>query len=74
MSEPIAPVDADFEEIADQRRSDRRAQERRISRMRLDPLFAATLINHVAEGEAGAATSRYALQPPTSGAIVNLRA
>jgi hypothetical protein len=37
-------LEADFEEVADQRRSDRRRADRRAPAMRLDPLFAATLI------------------------------
>ena len=44
-------VDADFEEIGDQRRSDRRNSDRRAARMRLDPAFAATLINQIAKPE-----------------------
>jgi hypothetical protein len=44
-------VDADFEEIGDQRRSDRRSSDRRAPRLRLEPAFAATLINQVAPRE-----------------------
>ena len=44
-------VDADFEDIGDQRQSDRRSSDRRAARMRLDPAFAATLINQIAKPE-----------------------
>jgi hypothetical protein len=44
-------VDADFEEIGDERRTDRRAGDRRAQRLKLDPAFAATLINQVAQPE-----------------------
>ena len=44
-------VDADFEEIGDQRRTDRRSSDRRALRMRLDSSFAATLINQIAKPE-----------------------
>lgn len=40
-------VDADFEEVGDQRRADRRRDDRRTQRQRLETLFAATLVNHV---------------------------
>ena len=44
-------IDADFQEIGEQRRTDRRQTDRRALRMKLDPLFAATLVNHVAPRE-----------------------
>jgi len=44
-------VDADFEEIGDQRRADRRSGDRRAPRLKLDPKFAATLINQIAKPE-----------------------
>jgi len=44
-------IDADFQEIGEQRRTDRRQSERRAPRMELDPLFAVTLVNHVAPRE-----------------------
>ena len=44
-------VDADFEQIGDQRRSDRRSADRRAPRLKLDPAFAATLINQIAKPE-----------------------
>jgi hypothetical protein len=47
----LRTVDADFEEIGDERRADRRQSDRRAQRMRLDPGFAATLINQVARPE-----------------------
>ena len=44
-------VDADFEEIGDQRRTDRRQSDRRAQRLQLDPAFAATLVNQIAKPE-----------------------
>lgn len=44
-------VDAEFQDIGDQRRSDRRGADRRVPRIRLDPNFAATLINQIATPE-----------------------
>jgi hypothetical protein len=44
-------VDADFEDIGDQRRTDRRSTDRRAPRMRLHPAFAATLVNQIARPE-----------------------
>jgi hypothetical protein len=44
-------VDADFEDIGDQRQTDRRSTDRRAPRPRLDPRFAATLINQIAKPE-----------------------
>jgi len=43
--------DASFEEVGDQRRADRRKNDRRAGGLRLDPLFAATLVNHVTPPE-----------------------
>jgi hypothetical protein len=43
--------DADFEEVADQRRGDRRQLNRRADKPRFNTLFAATLVNHVAIAE-----------------------
>jgi hypothetical protein len=55
-------VDADFEEIGDQRRTDRRSTDRRAPRLRLDPAFAATLINQIAKPERVQATG-YVSEP-----------
>lgn len=71
----VHALDADFEEVGDQRRMDRRQSDRRASRMKLDPLFAATLVNQIARKEK-AGTDAYA-QPwrgPRPGIIVNVRA
>ncbi|HJS80044.1 MAG TPA: hypothetical protein VJ748_05425 [Vitreimonas sp.] len=68
-------VDADFEEIGDQRRSDRRQGDRRAQRMRLDAGFAATLINQIAKPELIQPTG-YAKEPNRlrPGAAFDLRA
>jgi hypothetical protein len=44
-------IDADFDALGEQRRADRRRADRRAQRLRLDPGFAATLINHVSAPE-----------------------
>ena len=70
-----AALDADFEEIGDQRRTDRRSSDRRAPRFKLDPMFAATLVNQIARSEA-TQTRSYG-QPwrgPRPGIIVNVRA
>ncbi len=69
----LAPaIDADFEEIGEQRRTDRRAGDRRAPRLKLDPLFAATLVNQIAKAET---TSVYGYAPPRglrAGIITNV--
>jgi len=72
---PAPAIDADFEEIGDQRRTDRRASDRRAARFKLDPLFAATLIRHVS-GASTPPLNGYT-QPwrgPRAGIVVNVRA
>lgn len=68
-------IEAEFAEIGDQRRRDRRAGDRRAARMRIEPLFAATLVNHVVPPEQvyvrGYATAAAA---PRTGIVVNLSA
>jgi len=48
---PAPILNADFVEVGDQRRTDRRSTDRRAPRMKLDPLFAATLVNQIAKRE-----------------------
>lgn len=48
---PAPAIDADFEEVGEQRRTDRRQSDRRAPRMKLDPMFAATLVNQIARVE-----------------------
>ena len=72
----LAPaIDADFEEIGEQRRTDRRASDRRTPRLKLDPLFAATLVNQIARSET-MSVDGYApkLRGPRAGIILNVRA
>ena len=72
---PAHAIDADFHEVSDQRRTDRRQSDRRARRMTLDPLFAATLVNHIARAEE-ARTHGYARpwRGPRPGIVVNVRA
>lgn len=66
-------MDADFEEIGDQRRADRRRTDRRAARMRLDPGFAATLINQIAHADAAPALGYAAAQKgPRAGIAFNV--
>jgi hypothetical protein len=60
---------------ADHRRADRRDNETRTQRNRFDPLFAATLVNHIAPAEVFYARG-YAEAAPLvrAGIRVNLRA
>jgi len=55
-------VDAEFEDIGDQRRADRRRSDRRAPGLRMDPKFAATLINQIAPAERTQRTA-YASEP-----------
>lgn len=73
MSQQRPPLDAEFEEVGDQRRTDRRASDRRTARVRLDPLFAATLVNQIAKPEE-AHTDSYAAPElkPRRGIVVNV--
>jgi hypothetical protein len=70
----LAPVvDAEFAILGDQRRRDRRASDRRAQRLRLEPLFAATLVNHIARHEAPRPRA-YAPAGARPGIVVNLEA
>jgi hypothetical protein len=67
-------VDADFEEIGDQRRGDRRRSDRRAPRLRLETTFAATLISQIVAPEA---VPKRGYLPATAlrpGVVVNLKA
>ena len=71
----VHALDADFEEVGEQRRTDRRHSDRRAPRMKLDPLFAATLVNQIARKEtAGANGYAQPWRGPRPGIIVNVSA
>jgi hypothetical protein len=72
---PQLAVDADFIEIGDQRQANRRASDRRAPRMKLDPFFAATLVNQIAKPE-DARVHGYAPlnRGRRAGIVINLRA
>jgi hypothetical protein len=77
MSEhrPSAAIDADFEEVSEQRRMDRRSADRRAARLKLDPLFAATLVNQIALRETQHGRSyEQPWRGPRSGIVVNVSA
>jgi hypothetical protein len=66
-------LDADFDEIGEQRRSDRRSSDRRALRFKLDTRFAATLVNQIAPPEAKRVHG-YAEAPrgPRAGIAINV--
>jgi hypothetical protein len=72
---PAPAIDADFEEVGEQRRTDRRTSDRRAPRMKLDPLFAATLVNQIARAE-DTRSNGYARpwRGPRPGIVVNVSA
>lgn len=67
-------LDADFEEVANQRHGDRRrSTDRRAPRLRLDPCFAATLIAQISP-PAMARVGSYRVSAARAGLTINLRA
>ncbi|MGD9979665.1 MAG: hypothetical protein AB7H66_17870 [Hyphomonadaceae bacterium] len=72
---PAPAFDADFVEIGEQRRTDRRASDRRAQRLKLVPMFAATLVNQIAKPE-DAKFHGYttAWRGPRAGVMLNVRA
>jgi hypothetical protein len=71
----VHALDVDFVEVGDQRRTDRRASDRRAPRMKLDPLFAATLVNQIARAETSEANGyKRPWRGPRAGIIVNVSA
>ncbi len=75
MGETHSPpeMEAEFREVGEERRADRRGRERRARRLRFDSLFAVTLINQVATPEKPSPRV-YAARRALRGGIVNLRA
>ena len=70
-----AALDVDFEEIGDQRTMDRRSSDRRAPRLKLDPMFAATLVNQIARSEDTQSRGySQTWRGPRPGFIVNVRA
>jgi hypothetical protein len=72
MSPGAVPLEADFEEAQERRSCDRRSGDRRAMRRQFDPLFAATLVNHVIPPEARRAGS-YRDAELRAGVVVNVR-
>ncbi|MGD9966638.1 MAG: hypothetical protein AB7T59_08975 [Hyphomonadaceae bacterium] len=72
---PLFAIDADFVDIGEQRRTDRRASDRRALRLKFEPLFAATLVNQIAKPEDGCVHG-YATpwRGPCAGIVLNVRA
>lgn len=73
-TEPPPEMEADFAEVGEQRRADRRGRERRSQRQRFGTLFAASLINQIAAPEAPRLRRYPTLTLRREGAAVNLRA
>jgi hypothetical protein len=72
---PVPAIDADFDEIGDERRTDRRRSDRRAPRLSLDLLFAVTLVDQIARKET-TQTNGYgqSWRGPRAGIIVNVQA
>jgi len=67
-------IDAEFADVGDQRRGDRRGRERRAPKRKFDTLFAATLVNHVATPEQPRLQGYTAPAKLRSGVVVNVEA
>lgn len=61
-------------EGADRRSSDRRGADRRAPRRRIDPLFAATLLNQILPAATEPAAYRTARAPAAAGRLTDVRA
>lgn len=67
--------EAVFEEARERRRHDRRAGDRRAPHRAFDPLFAATLVNHVVPSETTPTRGYDRAEPRLrAGVVVNVRA
>ena len=75
---PSLVYDAAFEEVRERRAHDRRAGDRRArhdsASLGLDPLFAATLVNHVAAPERVIVKGYRAERPLRTGITINVKA
>ncbi|MFZ2029119.1 MAG: hypothetical protein WAU68_02335 [Vitreimonas sp.] len=75
---PSLVYDAAFEEARERRAHDRRSSDWRPSLncgdLHLDPLFAATLVNHVAAPERLIAKGYHTERPLRAGIAINVRA
>lgn len=67
-------IDAEFVDVGDSRRQDRRAHERRTERAKIDTLFAATLVNQVTAAEAFCPRAYAAKSKLRAGIVVNIEA
>lgn len=74
--EDVTAMDAEFVEVGEQRRTERRRRDRRAAGLRLDPLFAAVLLRHVSETQTRVAPRGYERVSfrAEKGAKLNLRA
>ena len=75
---PSLVYDAAFEEVRERRADERRAKDRRArhdgSSLWLDPLFAATLVNHIAAPERVIVNGYHRRQKLRPGVAVNVKA
>ena len=75
---PSLVYDAAFEEVRERRAHDRRTGDRRAQHdsagLGLDPLFAATLVNHVAAPEHAIVKGYRAERPLRAGIAINVKA
>lgn len=70
---PQPELEAEFEHVADMRRNDRRGKQRRQAPLKLDPLFAITLMSQIETAPAQSNVG-YAAPCRRYGKHVNLRA
>lgn len=67
-------IDAEFVDVGDSRRGDRRAQNRRTVRAKLDTLFAATLVNQITASEEACPRAYATTKKLRAGIVVNVEA
>lgn len=75
---PSLVYEVSFEEARERRLHDRRAGERRMAhenpKLGLDPLFAATLVNHIAAPERAIGNNYRTQRALGAGVVINLNA
>lgn len=71
---PAPEIEAEFAEVGEQRRVDRRGNDRRAARLRLEPLFAVSLLRHLLPAETPPARFASAAPAVRAGIVVDLRA
>jgi len=70
----VEVIDAEFVDVGDNRRQDRRARDRRTGRAKFDTLFAATLVNQIEPAEEFGVGGYVAKSKLRAGIVVNVKA